>query len=86
MDQEFLEMLCCPQTKTPVELLPAADLAKWNEAIQAGKIKHVDGSAVKKPLTEALITRDSRTIYRVDDDIPIMLIEQGIPVDQLKQT
>jgi len=83
MDQELVKILCCPQTKVPVELLVSGDLEKLNRAIAAGQIKQVDGAAVKKPVSEALITRDRKTIYRVDDGIPIMLIEQGIPAAQI---
>ena len=83
MDQELLKILCCPQTKVPVELLAARDLEKLNGAIAAGRIKQADGATVKKPIAEALITRDRKTIYRIDDGIPIMLIDQGIPVVQL---
>lgn len=83
MDQELINILCCPQSKVPVELLSADDLAKLNRAIAAGKIKQVDGAAVKKPLSEALITRDRKTIYRVDEGIPVMLIEQGISAEQI---
>lgn len=83
MDQELLKILCCPQTKVPVELLAAGDLEKLNRAITANRVKQVDGATVKKPVTEALITRDRKTIYRVDDGIPIMLIEQGISAAQI---
>jgi uncharacterized protein YbaR (Trm112 family) len=38
---------------------------------------------IAEPLQEALITESSRTIYRVDDGIPVMLEEQGINTDQL---
>ena len=83
MDQELLNILCCPKTKVKVDLMADNEMAKWNEAIKENKIKHVDGAIVKKALTEALITEDRQTIYRVDDGIPIMLIDQGIPVSQL---
>jgi len=83
MDQELLNILCCPQTKVPLELMSDEELNKLNKAIAEGRINYVDGSAVKKPLTEALITRDHKTIYRVDDGIPIMLIDQGISASQL---
>ncbi|MDZ7266784.1 MAG: Trm112 family protein [candidate division KSB1 bacterium] len=84
MDQELINILCCPQSKVPVELLSSEELARLNRAIAAGKIKQVDGTPVKKPISEALITRDRKTIYRVDDGIPVMLIEQGIPAAQLE--
>ena len=83
MDQELLQILCCPQTKVPVELLSSPELEKLNRAIAEGKIKQIDGATLKKPVTEALITRDRKTIYRVDDGIPIMLIEQGISAAQI---
>lgn len=86
MDQELINILCCPQSKVPVELLSSEDLARLNRAIAAGKVKQVDGAVVKKPISEALITRDRKTIYRVDDGIPVMLIEQGIPAAQLEAT
>ena len=78
MDQEFLNVLRCPKTQLPMELMAAEDLAQLNRAISEGKIKQVDGAVVKKPLAEALITRDRKTAYRIDDGIPILVIEQGL--------
>ncbi len=80
MDQEFLKILRCPKTQAPLELLAAEEIAQLNREISAGKIKQVDGAVVKKPLSEALITRDHKTVYRIDDGIPILVIEQGIPL------
>lgn len=78
MDQEFLKVLRCPKSQAPVELMAAEELAQLNRAIGEGKIKQVDGAVVKKPLSEALITRDHKTVYRIDDGIPLLVIEQGI--------
>jgi len=78
MDQEFLKILRCPKTQAPLELLAAEEIAQLNREISAGKVKQVDGAVVKKPLSEALITRDRKTVYRIDDGIPILVIEQGI--------
>lgn len=82
MDQEFLNILRCPKTQSPFELMSAEEVAKLNHAIGEGKVKQVDGAVVKKPVNEALITRDHKTVYRIDDGIPILVIEQGIPVAQ----
>ena len=35
------------------------------------------------PLDEALVTADGRTVYRVDDGIPVMLENLAIPTEQL---
>lgn len=84
LSPDFLEILACPETKVPVRMLTAAELARLNEAIRAGKLRYKDGSAVEEPLTEGLITQDGKTAYRVDDEIPVMLPEKGIPMAQLE--
>ena len=83
IDKELLDILCCPETKVPVEMMPAENLKLLNERIAIGDIKTVDGTKVNTPLEEGLITEDGRTIYRIDDDIPIMLIDEGIRADQI---
>ena len=80
---ELLEILCCPRTKVPVQILSADRLAKLNEHIAKGSVKYYDGKTVDKPLDEGLITEDGQVIYRIDDGIPVMLLEQGILTEQL---
>ena len=83
IDRELLEILCCPKTKVPVEMLSEDKLKAVNDRIGRGEVKTVDGSKVDKPLDAGLITEDGKTVYRIDDDIPIMLIDEGIPADQI---
>ena len=83
IDKELLDILCCPETKVPVEMLSDEKLKALNERIATGDIKTVDGGKVDTPLDAGLVTEDGRTIYRIDDDIPIMLIDEGIRADQL---
>ncbi|MFQ5632559.1 MAG: Trm112 family protein [bacterium] len=80
IDKQLLEILCCPKTHVPLSILPSDSLQTINENIALGKIKYADGSIVDQPLQEGLITEDGLTIYRVDDEIPIMLPDKGIPV------
>jgi ABC-type sugar transport system ATPase subunit len=54
------------------------DIRDPNAAIAAGGVKRVDEAPQTESLREALITRDRRTVYRVDDGIPVLLIEEGI--------
>ena len=84
IDGKLLEILCCPVSKTPLTRLPASRLKKLNEAISAGAVQYVRGEAVEYPLREALITEDSKVIYPVIDEIPILLEERGIGTTQLQ--
>jgi uncharacterized protein YbaR (Trm112 family) len=81
---DLLEILCCPRTKVPVVMLPEDRRALLNQRIEQRQVKYFGGETVDKPLTEGLITEDGQTIYRIDDDIPVMLVDQGSPTEQLK--
>ena len=80
VNKELLEILCCPKTHVPVRTVTPVELREINAKIENGGLAYADGSAIEKPLVEALITEDGRTVYRIDDDIPIMLPEKGIPL------
>jgi uncharacterized protein YbaR (Trm112 family) len=84
IDGKLLEILCCPVSKTPLIRLTSRRLQTLNAAINTGDIQYVNGETVKEPLREALITEDSRVIYPVVDDIPILLEEKGIGTTQLQ--
>ena len=84
--KDLLSILCCPVTKVPVEILPSDKLARLNSLIKKGSLKTVDGGKVEQAITEALITTDGKTIYRIDEDIPVMLADLGIPADQIEES
>jgi len=84
IDGKLLEILCCPVSKTPLTRLPASRLKKLNDAISAGAVQYVRCEAVEDPLREALITEDSKVIYPVIDEIPILLEERGIGTTQFQ--
>lgn len=84
IDGKLLEILCCPVSKSPLMRLPAGRLKALNAAISAGDVQYVRGEPVDRVLKEALITEDSRVIYPVVDDIPILLEEKGIGTTQLQ--
>ena len=83
ISKELLDILCCPATKVPVVMLSEDKLAKLNELIAKGEVAQADAKKVEKPMQEALITEDGKTIFRIEDEIPIMLIDEGIPTEPL---
>ena len=78
MDRKLLDLLVCPATRQPLALLDKPGLEALNHAIAAGGVQRADDTPQTEPLREALMTRDRKTIYRVDDGIPVLLIEEGI--------
>jgi uncharacterized protein len=84
MDKHLLEILCCPLTREPVRALRRDELDVLNRSIAEGAVVSIAGTPIGTTLSDALITRDRKTIYRIDDGIPVMLVDEGIGTLQLK--
>ena len=78
MDKNLLDIICCPVTRLPLELLDAARLEALNRAIGAGDLRNNADEAVQGSLDEALISRDGRLVYPVREGIPVLLEEESI--------
>ena len=83
MDRKLLDILACPATRQPLAILEARGLQALNQAIAAGGIARADGQPQAEPLREALVTRDRKLAYRIDDGIPVLLVEEGIATGQV---
>jgi len=78
MNKRLLDILCCPVSKTPVTPMGKPQLDALNAAIAAGTIRTVAEDIVEQPFEAGLITVDGKRIYRIEDDIPIMLADEAI--------
>ena len=83
MDRKLLALLVCPATRQPLSLLTNDQLSRLNQAIAAGSIVNAQSEKATNALTEALITKDGKTVYRVDDGIPVLLTETAISTLQI---
>ncbi|MFO0687953.1 MAG: hypothetical protein U0900_04555 [Myxococcota bacterium] len=80
IDPELLAILICPESGQPLRLAEAPLLAKLNAEIGAKRLRNRAGEVVEKEIREGLVREDGRFLYVIDDDIPIMLIEQSIEI------
>ncbi len=85
MDRKLLDILCCPSSRQPLAMLESRGLDVLNRAVAAGEVQRVDGSAQDVALREALVTRDRKLVYRIDDGIPVLLAEEAISTLQLPE-
>lgn len=83
MDKRLLDSLCCPVSKVPLALLSRSQLDALNASIQDGAVQTVAGQSVGTPLAAGLLTTDGKVIYRIEDDIPVMLADEAIGTTQL---
>ena len=83
VDQELLDILVCPENKTPVKVVGSDVAEKINAAIKAGRLKNRAGTKIDETIDAGLLRQDGRFLYPVRDDIPIMLMDEAIPMDQI---
>ena len=84
INRRLLEILVCPITKLPVFMLEEQKLRQLNGLIAKGTLQTMDGESISEPLQEVLITRNKNIIYRIENNIPIMLESQSIATDQIE--
>lgn len=83
VDKDLLAILCCPETKQAVTLADAALIQRLNEAIQNRRLQNKGKQAVTDPVEGGLLRADGKILYPIRENIPVMLIEEGIPLEQL---
>ena len=81
IDQQLLNILACPETHEAVSLADEGLVDAVNRKIEAGQLLNRAGEKVTEPIDGGLVRADGRYLYAIREDIPIMLVEQGIPLE-----
>ena len=84
IDKELLDILACPENKTPVALADGALVDEINRRIEKGEIVNRGGKPVEKKIDGGLVREDGAYLYPIEDDIPIMLIDEAIPLEGIR--
>jgi uncharacterized protein YbaR (Trm112 family) len=82
ISKELLDILLCPDSKQPLTLADPALLETLNQRIRQGTLKNRGGTVVSEPIDGGLVRQDRRYLYPIRDDIPIMLIDEAIPLQE----
>ncbi|MGE3538079.1 MAG: Trm112 family protein [Candidatus Tectimicrobiota bacterium] len=80
ISQELLDILACPETKQALTLADTALVDRLNERIQQGQLTNRRGNTITEPIGGGLVRADGHYLYPIRDDIPIMLIDEAIPL------
>lgn len=84
IDKDLVAILCCPETKQAVTMADATLVKKLNEAVAHGGVMNKGKKPVSEQLDGGLVRADMKILYPIREHIPVMLIEEGIPLDQVR--
>ena len=81
IDAELLKILCCPETHQELRVADSALVEKLNQQADAGTLKNRAGQPVKEKLDGGLVRADGKFLYPIRKDIPVMLVDEAIPLE-----
>ena len=79
---ELLEILRCPETHQKLSLAPAELVARLNSQMSARQIRNRAGTLVEQPVEGGLLREDGAVLYPIRGELPILLIDNGIAIEQ----
>ena len=84
LQNEFLTILRCPEDHS--QLSPASDdmVRRINAAIRAGRLTNLAGKLLEEMIDGGLVREDGALLYPIIDEIPVLLREDAISLDELK--
>ena len=80
VDPELLKLLCCPETHQPLHLANAAVVDELNQRIGSAELRNRAGRKIAEKIEAGLVREDGKCLYPVRKRIPVMLLEEAIPL------
>jgi uncharacterized protein YbaR (Trm112 family) len=80
VNPELLKILCCPETHQSLRESAAELVEELNRRITAGTLRNRAGQVVTAKLSGGLIRSDGKYLYPIREQIPIMLVDEALPL------
>lgn len=80
IDPGLLQILCCPETHQPLTEADAALVSELNARLASGVLKNRSGQTVSEKLDGGLLRQDRQVLYPIRNRLPILLIDEAIPL------
>lgn len=87
IDKELLDIIACPETKQDLVLAEPELIERINLLIEKGELMNRQKQKVSEKIDGGLIQKESRKyLYPIRDHIPILLIDESIPLETLNNS
>jgi len=80
IDAELLKILRCPDTQEELRFAEPALIARLNQKIESGGVSNRGGQDVKEKIDAGLVRADGKYLYPIRGNIPVMLVDEAIPL------
>jgi uncharacterized protein YbaR (Trm112 family) len=85
MQSEQLQLLRCPDDRTPLAPAPTELVADINRAICDGQLTTVSGKRVDHPIDGGLVRAAGDILYPIVEQIPVLLRDEAIRLKSFRR-
>ncbi len=78
VNSELLALLVCPKTKESLIMADEETVKSLNKKIQKGGVVNLGGEKVTEKIEAALLAKESKIVYTIKNQIPVLIYEKGI--------
>ncbi|MEQ9619942.1 MAG: Trm112 family protein [Deltaproteobacteria bacterium] len=84
INKDLLEIIVCPETRQELVLAEPEVVEKINLLIEKGELLNRSKQKITERIDAGLVQKDDRKyLYPVRDDIPILLKDESISLDEV---
>ena len=76
----LLGILCCPETHQPLKVADQTIIESLNQKISGGQLRNRRGDSVSEKIEAGLVRQDGGFFYLVRNNLPILLVDEAIPL------
>jgi len=84
MDEQLWGILVCPDDHSRLHVADRELVARINEAIAAGRVKNRSGRIAQRPIDGGLVRDDGPLSVSLQDGIPVLLVDEAIPLEPIE--
>lgn len=81
MKPELLQLVRCPETHQKLALAEPGLISRLNSLIPQQALKNRAGQVIQESFEAGLVREDRKYLYPVRKDIPVLLVDQAIPLE-----
>ena len=84
ISEDLLSVIACPETTQDLVVAENDIVEKINDLIEKGELLNRSNLKVAQKIDSGLIQKEDRKyLYPIRDEIPILLVEESIPLENL---